>query len=84
MTNGKQRVRVIIEQLVKENGAELMQDRLTHPSIDQALDSIEEIVKEVLGEKQPFVESPDQPILALGALHQNKLLLKQWGRWESK
>ncbi len=83
MTNGKQRVRVIIEQLVKENGAELMQDRLTHPSIDQALDSIEEIVKEVLGEEARFRKSDDD--LDRGVeIGYNTLLAEQLGRWESK
>lgn len=94
MTNGKQRVEEILQKysnaVVDEavekcvgGGIVVFAERAKAKRLE-ALDSIEEVIKEVLGEKQPFVESPDQPILALGALHQNKLLLKQWGRWESK
>ena len=50
----------------------------------QALDSIEEVVKEVLGEQQAIAESPTRPIPDYEALHQNKLLLKELGRWEDK
>lgn len=49
MTNGKQRIREILDQLCEEAVAEY-DWREKH--IDQALDSIEEVMKEVLGEKE--------------------------------
>ncbi len=92
MTNGKQRVRVIIEQLVKENGAELMQDRLTHPSIDQALDSIEEVVLSLVPPKADAQEIWDRkkdigmPVsdALMMADAYNECRTNTLGRWESK
>ncbi len=77
---GRQRVLEILE-LVQANGSDYASPSMT---VDQALDSIEEVMKEVLGERQPIAESPTRPIPDLEALHQNKLLTIQLGRWESK
>jgi hypothetical protein len=45
----------ILTDLVKQNGAELMHERLKHPSIEKALTSIINLVeKEVIGEDTPY------------------------------
>ena len=37
-------IKSVLEELVSQNGAELLADRLNHPSIDQALKEIESIL----------------------------------------
>jgi len=42
----------ILTDLVKQNGAELMHERLKHPSIEKALTSIINLVDKVIGEDE--------------------------------
>jgi len=93
MTNGKQRVEEILQKysnaVVDEavekcvgGGIVVFAERAKAKRLE-ALDSIEEIVKEVLGEEARFRKSDDD--LDRGVeIGYNTLLAEQLGRWESK
>lgn len=54
----------ILTDLVKQNGAELMHERLKHPSIEKALTSIINLVeKEVIGEDEDGSISAKTPTI---------------------
>ncbi len=54
----------ILTDLVKQNGAELMHERLKHPSIEKALTSIVNLVdKEVIGEDEDGSISAKTPTI---------------------
>lgn len=70
---GKQRVLEILQQLASDQCDKVNIDKL---AITEALDSIEEVVKEVLGEPASSFE----PV----KLVQEDTIERQLGRWESK
>lgn len=79
MTNGKQRTREILKRLFKDGTIDDVAgnaEKWEQISVDQALDSIEEVVKEVLGEPASSFE----PV----KLVQEDTIERQLGRWESK
>ena len=90
MTNGKQRIRDILKRLFKDGTIDDVAgnaEKWEQISVDQALDSIEEVVKEVIGQENEHYKDmpvPDPDPFALPSDHQNQLRRYQLGRWESK
>ena len=93
--SGKQRVREILLDLLekghgrhvkyKEDSFGKMQLISSTDTVDQALDSIEEVVKEVIGQENEYSRDmpvPDPDPFALPSDHQNQLRRYQLGRWE--
>ena len=79
---GKQRIREILWTMQTKSVIAKPGDPYVE-MVDEALDSIEEIVKEVLGEEARFRKSDDD--LDRGVeIGYNTLLAEQLGRWESK
>jgi len=103
MTNGKQRIREILEDKFGVANIGINKERTDsfvykkpHPKTEEALDSIEEIMKEVLGENEVFVDIPivdafgrttkviKGESFAPYMIPRNSLRSEQLGRWESK
>ena len=81
---GKQRVLEILQQLASDQCDKVNIDKL---AITEALDSIEEVFKDCLGEKESVGDmrpSSAYDPKQFRLLHRNGLRHEQLGRWESK
>ena len=86
MTNqsAKEQVREILDIVVARDGeVEGMTTELHEKVVDQALSQIEEIVKEVLGEDEPCIETASNSKNWIAGIN-NKLRAERLERWSKK